>query len=133
MGILILIGSWKANWLMTVFATTGVILAAVYLLYMFRRVFYGEITHEANKALPDLNRLELASALPLVVMAFFMGIFPTVFLSSITPDSQPIVQRINVSGGTFASEAQPPLLSQALPDVLLGASAEGGTERGGKL
>jgi NADH-quinone oxidoreductase subunit M len=91
---LILLGSFQANWLLTVLATTGVILAAVYLLYMFRRVFYGDITHEENRTLPDLTRLELAAVLPLVLMAFFMGIFPTVFLGRITPDSMPIVERM---------------------------------------
>ncbi|MCC7478870.1 NADH-quinone oxidoreductase subunit M [bacterium] len=91
---LILLGSWKANWLMTVLATSGVILAAVYLLYMFRRVFFGEVTHEENKGLKDLGRLELASIMPLVLMAFFMGIFPTVFLARITPDSTPVVERL---------------------------------------
>ncbi len=116
---LILLGTWKANWLMTVLATTGVILAAVYLLYMFRRVFFGEVTHEENKGLKDLGRMELASIMPLVAMAFFMGIFPTVFLSRITPDSTPVVERLQQldeaaePGGTAEAAAALPGRGQA--------------------
>jgi NADH-quinone oxidoreductase subunit M len=95
---LIMLGSFQANWLLTAIATTGVILAAVYLLYMFRRVFFGEITHDENRVLPDLNRRELAAVLPLVALAILMGIFPAPFLSRISPDSAPIVERLQNAG-----------------------------------
>ena len=90
---LILIGSFQVNWLMTIIATLGVILAAVYLLYMFRRVFFGEVTHAENRALKDLNPREVWAVLPLAVMAFVIGLFPTMFLGRITPDSQAVIDR----------------------------------------
>jgi len=89
---LILIGSFQVNWLMTLIATTGVILAAVYLLYMFRRVFFGEITRPENRELRDLVPREVWSVLPLAVMAFVIGLFPTMFLGRVTPDSRPVIQ-----------------------------------------
>jgi NADH-quinone oxidoreductase subunit M len=92
---LILVGSFQVNWLLTVIATLGVILAAVYLLYMFRRVFYGEVTNEANKNLKDLKPIEILAVAPLVAMAFFIGIFPTVFLGRISPDSKPVVEMLD--------------------------------------
>ena len=91
---LILLGAFQTNWLLTVIATTGVILAAVYLLYMFRRVFFGEITHEENRHLRDLDKRELVAVLPLVALAILMGIFPAPFLSRISPDVEPVVARL---------------------------------------
>jgi NADH-quinone oxidoreductase subunit M len=110
---LILLGSFQANWLLTAIATSGVILAAIYLLFMFRRVFFGEITHDENRDLLDLNRRELAAVLPLVALAIIMGLFPAPFLRNITPDTAPIVARlqqaaIDASGGETA-QAQPDL------------------------
>jgi len=91
---LILIGSFQVNWLLTLIATSGVILAAIYLLYMFRRMFYGQVTHDENAKLPDLNAREVCSVLPLAVMAFVIGLFPTMFLGRITPDTRPIVEEL---------------------------------------
>jgi len=92
---LILVGSFQVNWLLTVIATTGVILAAVYLLYMFRRVFFGEVTNEKNKQLRDLSVVEVFSAAPLVAMAFIIGIFPTMFLGRISADSKLVVDQMD--------------------------------------
>jgi NADH-quinone oxidoreductase subunit M len=113
---LILVGSFQVNWLLTVLATTGVILAAVYLLFMFRRVFYGPVTHEENSKLLDLSPREIASVLPLALMALFMGVFPGLFLSRITPDTRPFVDDMrrsaemaqagaSASGGSVAMES----------------------------
>ncbi|MGN6106445.1 MAG: complex I subunit 4 family protein [Kofleriaceae bacterium] len=61
-------------------ATTGVILGAIYLLYMFQKVFFGKLDKSRNGNLPDLNGRELATFLPLVVGIFLMGLFPRPFL-----------------------------------------------------
>jgi NADH-quinone oxidoreductase subunit M len=89
---MILIGTFQTHALLAVIATLGVILAAVYLLYMFRRVFFGEITHEENRHLPDLVPRELVAVVPLAVLAVVLGIFPGLFLSRITASSQPLVE-----------------------------------------
>jgi len=61
-------------------ATTGVILGAVYLLYMFQKVFFGPLDRTKNGKLPDLNGRELGVFIPLVIGIFLMGIFPRVLL-----------------------------------------------------
>jgi len=61
-------------------AATGVILGAVYLLYMFQKVMFGPITHEKNKKLRDLSRRELLVFLPVIALIFVMGLFPRPFL-----------------------------------------------------
>jgi NADH-quinone oxidoreductase subunit M len=66
-------------------AATGVILGAVYLLYMFQKVFFGPITREENKHLKDLSGRELAVFLPIIAGIFFMGIYPQPFLRTMAP------------------------------------------------
>src|SRR6187397_1674908 len=66
---LILLGAFRWDAPYAVFAATGVILSAVYMLWMFQRVYYGDVTHEKNKSLPDLRPREWAAAIPLCAMA----------------------------------------------------------------
>lgn len=76
----ILIGSFQSNPGLTVLATTGVILAAVYLLWMFQRVMYGPITREETRSLKDLSRRQMAYLLPLLFLMVWLGVHPnTVF------------------------------------------------------
>ena len=67
---------------MTAFAATGVILSAVYMLWMFQRVNYGQVTNEKNRRLPDLSPREWTLLVPTIAMAIFMGVFPSVFLKA---------------------------------------------------
>jgi NADH-quinone oxidoreductase subunit M len=62
-------------------ASTGVIWAAVYMLWMLQRVVFGTQTSEANAKLPDLNAREAGLLLPLVALMLFMGVYPGPFLS----------------------------------------------------
>ena len=86
---LTLLGTWGAGAesnlpmprVLTALATTGVILGAVYLLYMFHKVFFGKLDKAKNGNLPDLNGRELGTFIPLVLGIFLMGLFPRPFLS----------------------------------------------------
>lgn len=80
---LILLGSWKStafSSVLVILGTTGVILAAVYLLWMVYRTFFGEITVEANREMNDLNIREMALLAPLAVLMVVMGLYATPFL-----------------------------------------------------
>ncbi len=66
-------------------AALGVILGAVYLLWMIERVFYGKVLQEKNNHLKDLNVREMAVFAPLVVMIFWMGLFPGHFIQKMEP------------------------------------------------
>src|SRR5258707_514272 len=83
---LIMLGSWTSSavqhaWIVTMLAGTGVIWAAVYMLWMLQRVVFGTKTSEANAKLPDLNLREFAQVLPLLALMLFMGVYPGPFLS----------------------------------------------------
>ncbi len=77
---LILVGSFQVVPAFAVLATVGIIFAAVYLLWMFRRVMFGPLTREENKNLVDLNGREVATLLPIIVFIFWIGFYPRTFL-----------------------------------------------------
>jgi NADH-quinone oxidoreductase subunit M len=92
---LILLGVFRWDPRLAAFAATGVILSAVYMLWMFQRVNYGPIVHEENRALPDLTRRERWVIVPAVAMAIFMGVFPGVFLKPMQPSVERFLQRMS--------------------------------------
>jgi NADH-quinone oxidoreductase subunit M len=91
---LILIGSWSFSPTMVVFAALGVILAAGYILWMVKRVFYGEVTNPKNEGLRDLSAREVAVVVPLVVLAIFMGVASPLFTKRIEPSAEALVRHV---------------------------------------
>ncbi len=77
---LILAGSWGGHPVAVVFAGLGVILSAVYMLWMVQRVFWGPVDITANYALPDINLREIFVVAPLMVLIVWIGIHPNTFL-----------------------------------------------------
>jgi len=82
---LILLGAFQANPWWAVLAASGVVLGAIYMLWMYQRVFFGPVKHAANEALKDLNLREICVFVPLLAMIFFMGIYPKPFLTRMEP------------------------------------------------
>ena len=105
---LIMLGAFKWDPRFVVVAGLGVILSAVYMLWMFQRVYYGEVTDEHNRHMPDLSLREWAIVGPLCAMAILMGVFPTMFLKPMEPAINRIVQRV---------EQHQPLSASARPDT----------------
>jgi NADH-quinone oxidoreductase subunit M len=77
---LILLGAFGHSPWAGAVAASGVVLSAVYMLWMFRRVFFGPIRHEVNKALEDLSLREQLVAVSLVIPMLWIGIYPATFL-----------------------------------------------------
>jgi len=74
--------------LMGALAATGVVLGAVYLLWMFQKVFFGKLDKAKNGKLKDLSGSELATFIPLVIAIFLMGLFPRPLLAAMEPSVQ---------------------------------------------
>ena len=109
---MILLGSFKSTVLdmpgLVVAATTGVILAAMYLLHMVYRTFFGELTHEANAEMADLNGRELLLMAPLVVLMFVMGFFPNPFLRQTAPTTEFLLNTIEEKRAAALEQAEAP-------------------------
>lgn len=84
-------------------ATLGVILAAVYLLVMFERVFLGPLKHEQNRSLKDLNLREVALLVPLLVLIFWIGLYPKPFLALINPSVEQLVALVQGAAAAMAA------------------------------
>jgi NADH-quinone oxidoreductase subunit M len=76
---LILLGAFKSNMVYGVLATTGVVLGAVYMLWMFQRVMFGVITREENRNLKDLGKREVLILCSIVFFIILMGVYPKMF------------------------------------------------------
>ncbi|MCC6163109.1 MAG: NADH-quinone oxidoreductase subunit M [Acidobacteria bacterium] len=100
-----LLGTYRWRPVLAVVATTGVILSAVYMLWMFQRVNYGALTNPKNKTLPDLEPREWAAIGPCVVLAFVMGVFPNIFLTPMAPAVDRLVERLHAQRPAFAEVA----------------------------
>jgi NADH-quinone oxidoreductase subunit M len=90
---LVLIGTFVTRRWYAVVATSGVILAAVYLLWAYQRVFHGEPTEE-NRRLPDMTWREKGIMLPLVGLMVFLGVYPKPVLDRINPSVERLVQHV---------------------------------------
>jgi NADH-quinone oxidoreductase subunit M len=140
---LILIGAFKWSPRLTAVAATGVILSAVYMLWMFQRVNYGEVKNEKNRTLRDLTPREWALVVPTVAMAILMGVLPGIFLRPMEPAVTKVIERVKatqparVSNGISGVPAgertdnplpnpEPPPSRAALRRDLAGAFAEAG-------
>ena len=92
---LILVGAFESELrVFTVFATTGVILAAVYMLWMFQRVMMGKVTNPKNENLKDLSARELVVMLPLVLFIFWIGFYPNTFLEKMNPSIDNLINQV---------------------------------------
>ena len=92
--LLILLGAFRWDVRFAAFAASGVLLSAVYMLWMFQRVNYGPVTKKENEALRDLTTRERFTLWPAVAMAIFMGIFPMVFLRPMEPAVARLVDQV---------------------------------------
>lgn len=94
---LALVGAFESNlrWY-AVIATTGVIFAAVYMLWMFQRVMFGQVTNPKNENLKDLSAREIILMLPLLVFIFWIGVYPNTFLKKMNPAIETMLNQVKV-------------------------------------
>ena len=105
---LILVGGFTASKVLGAFATTGVIIGAVYMIWLYQNVFFVE-TNKKLLGLSDINTREILTLVPLVILVFWIGIYPTSFLSFMDVSVQHLMERISMSG---------PQLSQQVGEIL---------------
>jgi NADH-quinone oxidoreductase subunit M len=114
--VMILLGAWSANRVWAYWAVWGIVIGAAYLLWLYQRVFWGKITNEENRHLHDLNARELATLVPLVVLCFWIGIYPKPFLEFLHRPAAHIAAVVQPHKfGPGAAPAAAPHAAAALP------------------
>jgi len=102
---LILLGTFQSNPAMAILASSGVLLGAVYMLTLCRKVLFGPITHPENENLPDISGREALTLAPLALLVIGMGIFPNLFLQKVRPSIEHMARtymeyRLESQGGS---------------------------------
>jgi NADH-quinone oxidoreductase subunit M len=98
----ILSGTYQVNIKYVAWAVIGIILGAAYLLWLYQRVMFGPVTNAANEHLPDLNAREYATLIPLIILCFWIGIYPGPLFRVLERPVQQIVEQVNP--GYFGAE-----------------------------
>jgi NADH-quinone oxidoreductase subunit M len=91
----ILQGTFMENWRWGAWAVPGVVLAAAYLLWLYQRVFFGTVTNPKNEKLHDLTPREVLTFVPLLIMAFWIGLYPKPFFQILEQPVNQIVQNVH--------------------------------------
>jgi len=105
-----LLGFYQQSHILTLLAGTGIIVGAIYMLAAYKKAFFGEVTNEKNKNLPDINKKELFGLIPLVIVAIWLGVYPKPVLEPINNSVKSIVQLMhNKSTTELAKERIPDL------------------------
>ncbi len=129
---LIFVGSFSETRVLTSIAATGVILSAVYMLWMFQRVNYGPLTNPKNKGLRDLSPREWVVIAPIAAMCVVMGVFPGIFLRPMEPAVKKAVEYVRgaapVNADAGDAAGQGPLVTIAQDAVAEPAAPAGGVQ-----
>ena len=90
----ILQGAYEENWVWAAFGAAGIVLGACYLLWLYQRTMFGTLDNPKNKELKDLSFREVMTLVPLVIWAFWIGLYPKPFFTVLEKPVQKIVQRV---------------------------------------
>lgn len=105
---LILLGAFKSNMVYGILATSGVVLGAVYMLWMFQRVMFGAITKEANRNLKDLGAREILILTSMVFFIILMGVYPKLFFNKMDTTVSEYLGFIKAKNAQYRVLAQSP-------------------------
>ncbi|MFZ1140583.1 MAG: NADH-quinone oxidoreductase subunit M [Candidatus Sulfotelmatobacter sp.] len=108
----ILQGTFMENWRWGAWAVPGVVLAAAYLLWLYQRVFFGAVTNPKNEKLHDLTPREVATFVPLLIMAFWIGLYPKPFFQIL---EQPVNHTIAIVRPDYPQPAVNAAVQPAAP------------------
>ena len=122
---LILLGTFEYQRFFAVLAASGIILGAVYMLWMYQRVMYGEITHEENRHLSDLSPREIALLVPVVLMIVWIGVYPYTFLRPMDASTAHLLEQMQVQKTMVAQPCEGMRQAECgMPNVTISAREE---------
>jgi len=117
---LILIGAFQVRWWWGALAVSGIILGAAYMLWLYQRTMFGEITKKENETLTDLDFREIATLIPIIFFCLWIGLYPSPFLKGMHASIANVLQIVEkgnagkpVQGKKTASSWQPAVGSES--------------------
>src|SRR5580704_5022842 len=109
----IMLGTFMENWKCAAWAVPGVVLAAAYLLWLYQRVYFGPVTNPKNEKLQDLTPREVLTFVTLLIMAFWIGLYPKPFFQILEQPVKQIVQNVhNPQTGNAVNATLQPVMQQ---------------------
>jgi len=99
---LVLLGAFQVNTWVCALAALGVILGAAYMLYLYRRIIFGELTKDTLKKITDMSPREWAVFAPLIILTFWMGIYPTPFLDIMHVSVENLIDQVQTAQAAAA-------------------------------
>ncbi|MGH2756045.1 MAG: Fe-S-binding domain-containing protein, partial [Actinomycetota bacterium] len=105
---LVLLGTFVSYRWWVVPAAFGVVLAAIYLLWAYQRVFQGPVTKSENRILPDVSLREAVMLAPILALIVFIGVYPKPFIERIEPSARKVVDQLDGGGGPSDVPVPPP-------------------------
>ena len=97
--LLVILGAFKVSTFIAIGASLGIILSAVYMLYLYKRIIFGVITNEKVKDIIDLDLREKIILIPLLLIVFLIGIFPNIFLDPMRQSIEIIITNYEIANG----------------------------------
>jgi len=105
-----LLGFYQQSHILTLLAGTAIIVGAIYMLAAYKKMFFGEVTKEENKNLPDVNKRELAALIPLTIITIWLGVYPKPILEPINNSVEAVVQLMHDKAITEEAKSRIPNL-----------------------
>jgi NADH-quinone oxidoreductase subunit M len=105
----ILQGAFEVSWRWAAWAVLGIVLGAAYMLWLYQRTMFGTCDNPQNQALKDLNLREIMTLVPLVIWAFWIGLYPKPFFKVLEKPVAAIVQRVNPGFYAPVTATAPPV------------------------
>jgi NADH-quinone oxidoreductase subunit M len=121
----ILRGAFDAHWPLAACGLLGVILSAGYLLWLYQRVMLGSLIHPGDENLPDLNRREFATLIPLILLTVWIGVYPAPLFHVLLQPVEQIMNALHAGHFSLAQSAPPPVPANPCTIYLSGRSAPG--------
>ncbi len=119
-----LLGFYQQSHILTLLAGIAIIVGAIYMLAAYKKMFFGEVTKEENKNLPDVNKRELIALIPLVIITIWLGIYPKPILAPINTSVESVVQLMHDKAVTDDAKAR-------IPNLIQGVEITRTTQKGG--
>ena len=93
------------------------------MLWLYQRVFFGELTNEKNKGLEDVNLREILTLAPLIAMCFWIGLYPKPFFEMTAKSAEKIVAAVSAPNARRAAQDAAPRMARAVPAAAASSGA----------